>query len=306
MTSTTTDVVIAYAKRFGRLLPLCWLADGECGCGRGHEWRYVGKASLTQRGWHDASTRPGQLKFWLQQYPLANWGLALADGYVVVNPDSAEALSEAQERGLPPTVVRKSSNPAYLYLRPEGCEITNATKRGRSRKLDLLATECLVVLGEHANGAQIEMVGDELAVAPAWCCEPLSRQKAPPGLQPRESPTGEPPVVLNESGIQLWHGEVVVGPTGKTLRRADNQAFDRSEMLFALGRSLANAGLDALFKEVKMSIKIEVIPKSEGSNPTLSRLVRTALAEDNNAARALADSEQRDSDPSKEEEAIEF
>ena len=101
----------------------------------------------------------------MQQYPLTNWGLALADGYVVVNPDSAEALSEAQERGPPPTVVRKSSNPAYLYLRFEGCEITNATKRGRSRKLDPLETGYIVELGEHDNVAQIEMVVDELAVA---------------------------------------------------------------------------------------------------------------------------------------------
>ena len=55
-----------------------------------------------------------------------------------------------------------------------------------------------------------------------------------------------------------------------------------------------------------MKIILEIVPKAEPGNPTLRRLVKTALSDENNAASDEAvecTSERRNSNPKTEEEA---
>ena len=218
-----------YARRFGRLLPLCWPVNGKCGCGRGHQGRDIGKAPLTEHGWHNASSRPREINYWAEQFPGCNWGLVIADGYIAVDPDSPEALAEAQQLGLSPTVVRKSRNDAYLYQRPDECPATNKTRKGASGKLDILATGYLVVLGTHQDGTAIELIGEKVVSAPNWAVVQLTA-KPPVSVTPPQE--GEPPVRLQGDALRRWHGEFL-------------PEDDRSQALFLIGRDLARAGATA-------------------------------------------------------------
>ncbi len=81
MTKGLTDplkVALSLAARGWPVLPICWpKLNGNCGCGGHHPPKKVGKAPLTQHGWHDATTEIAAIDSWWARWPQANVGTAL-------------------------------------------------------------------------------------------------------------------------------------------------------------------------------------------------------------------------------------
>ena len=132
------------------VLPCCWPdAEGNCGCGWNHKnQREIGKAPRVNSGIKEATANPNQVSSWFTDMPQANIGLALAPaGLVMVDPDSPEALSEAEKLGLPPTLTRNSRSPAYLYTVPPGTPLVSMIHCGDSSRIDLLTQGYSLVHG---------------------------------------------------------------------------------------------------------------------------------------------------------------
>jgi hypothetical protein len=208
-----------------------------------HAAREVGKApigTLMSNGIDDATTNTATLTRWFTQYPNANVGIELEGaGLVFVDPDNTAAAEDAQSRGLPPTPVRHSRNPGYLYARVAGCPAERMTQLPPSEKLDILAADNCVVFGRHREGHDIYidflMLGGP-APAPAWAVAELVRvaaeraQRAEPGV----SESDDPPVRLAGHDLARWHGE-------EFERTADGDV-DRSDSLVVLARILFENG----------------------------------------------------------------
>jgi hypothetical protein len=93
-------------------IPLCWPdVVGGCGCGRGHQDRAIGKASLVP--WERLVSEPfraAKVGEWRHHWPRANTGVLLEPtGLLVIDVDSAAARCEAEVRGLPPGPTAKPS-----------------------------------------------------------------------------------------------------------------------------------------------------------------------------------------------------
>lgn len=246
------------ARRLGPIFPLCWPnEDGGCACPgewveeKGlcvpHEGHDVGKAPigrLVPNGVKGATANTATIERWWDACPDANVGLALVrSGLLAVDPDSPAADAEARELGLPPTLVRISRNPAFLYRRPPDCPEENDIQTGSSGALDVLGRGYLVVEGRHASGHDVYLDGaDEPVPSPGWAVEMLrlkAEERAAGDARRRERANGvaagdEPPVRLQERGLARWRGELVE-------RKADGN-LDRSGSLFFIGLTLAEAG----------------------------------------------------------------
>lgn len=252
------EVALDVAARLGPVLPLCWpVGSGDlaqCGCGENHQGRDIGKAPigrLAAHGWKSATTDLRTIERWWAACPAAGVGLALESaGLIVIDPDSDAAIADAERRGLPPTLVRISRMPAYLYRRPPSCPATNITQNGPSEKLDVLGTGYLVVYGRHRCGVKVYL---DSAEQPAPCVDwavAMLRAKASERDGPRRATADdagdEPPVRLGPQSMERWRGEVVE-------TTADGQ-LDRSTSLFFIGLDLAEGGatrgtiIDALRK----------------------------------------------------------
>ncbi len=255
--SSNLSVAIDAARRSFPVLPLCYPDNaGACVCPgerlkdgtvRPHEGKNIGKApigSLVSKGVDSATTNTATITRWWGQYPQANVGIDLGRAALLfVDPDSAAALDDARERGLPATATRYSRNVGYLYRRPKDCPAFRVTKVGTSRALDILSAGYAVVHGRHANGTRVFVEGfDDLAPAPAWAVElVVERAQAVVDRKARvkrraaaPAAGGEPPVRLIGKALKRWSGKLV--ETGN-----DGQA-DRSKSLFLLGRVLFDAG----------------------------------------------------------------
>ena len=159
-TASSREAALEVATRLGPVLALCYPnEDGGCDCGEGHTGRDIGKApigALMPNGVKDATTNTATIERWFRRHPRANVGLDLVRaGLLAVDPDSDAARVEAQERGLPPTLVRQSANPLYLYRRPRDCPEENVIHGGKSGALDVLGRGYVVVFGRHRDGCDV-------------------------------------------------------------------------------------------------------------------------------------------------------
>ena len=105
LSSSSTAVALALADRGVPVLPVCWpTPDGECGCGRRHQGKEIGKAPLTKHGWHDATGETATITTWWSQWPKANVAVALGPaGLLAIDCDSKDAIQEVVELRLPDT-----------------------------------------------------------------------------------------------------------------------------------------------------------------------------------------------------------
>lgn len=82
---------LEYAKRGIRVFPLCWPdVNGNCGCGRNHIGRDIGKVPLTEHGLKDGNIDVNKIKHWWTMWPKANIGLVCghASSFFVVDVDA--------------------------------------------------------------------------------------------------------------------------------------------------------------------------------------------------------------------------
>ncbi len=235
---------LEYASKGIPVLPLCWpTPDGRCGCGRGHQGREVGKAPLTRRAHLDATVDDGLIWFWWATWPEANLGIALEPaGLMSIAPDSEEWLREFELWGLPEgaAVFESGGGPGhrhYLLHRPEGCP---ASRLCRPEEFDILSKGYVVVPpSRHRSGSNYRWLRPlyELGFlpdAPAWAVRMLldqAERARPIALPVRED---EPPVRLDDEGLEWWRGERM-----KTL---EDGRVDRSATLYAIGYRLALGG----------------------------------------------------------------
>ena len=205
--TTPVEAALSLADRGWPVLPVRWpTLDGECGCGRAHRDKSIGKAPLTPNGWHDATTAKETIRGWWNDSPDANVAVALTEaGLMAIDCDSKEAIQEAVELGLPETMCRMSRMPAYVYSAPEGTPKINAIHWGDSGHIDLLASGYLVVYGRHQNGKEIYLEGEVVCCAPQWAVEVLlDREKAAQVSWQSSEPDDTPPVQMSQSGEDLW------------------------------------------------------------------------------------------------------
>jgi hypothetical protein len=143
--------------------PCCWPdASGNCGCGRGHQGRDIGKAPLLT-GWPELVPTEELVEKWWTTWPTANIGCILKRaGLVVADLDGDEAVEEAKGYHLPPGPVSRSGRSEGLgehrfFRLPAGCPVTNATRKGMCGKIDILANTNLILPPSlHRSGKRYE------------------------------------------------------------------------------------------------------------------------------------------------------
>jgi len=241
---TASDQPVSVALQLAGLgwfvLPVCWPKPaGSCDCPKGHGKKNTGKAPLTPRGVKDATTDRAVIEGWWAEWPSANVGVALAhSGLVAIDCDSLEAIQEASELGLTPTLCRVSRWPAYVFQATVNTPKTNRTQWGKSHKLDILGGGYLVVHGTHQTGRDIYLEGESLSEVPRWAVNALS-ETSKAKSEPKASASDGPPVTLTEEGIRWWNGKLVVKTDGTVGKRvSDTEEIDRSTTLFHLAMAL--------------------------------------------------------------------
>jgi hypothetical protein len=171
------------------VIPCCWPTSvGRCGCGRGHTGKEIGKAALIS--YRETPPTPERIRRWWQRWPHANRGRLLeAERLLVIDLDSEDAVTEAEALGLPVTPISTSgrgSRRHYWFRRPETAPITNTTKRGTSRAIDVLAAGYVLVPNSvHRYGSVYRWLVPDTEVpfaeAPPWAVAMLNRNSAVQG-----------------------------------------------------------------------------------------------------------------------------
>lgn len=147
-----------------------------------------GKAPLTPRGFHDATTDPEQIEPWWSRHPNANIGLPTT-GLLVIDidgadnpwpgdPDLATDLANAGAIALTPRGGRH-----YLFRRPEGKSWKCSTGR-LAPGVDIRTDGGYIVVAPSqtqqgayrwALGLELDQSVDRLPEPPAWLVEALDR-----------------------------------------------------------------------------------------------------------------------------------
>ncbi len=246
---------LAYTALGWHPIPLCWPdAKGECGCGRGHRGKDVGKAPLLGPGWQ--CIRPGErdVVAWWRRWPSANIGILLeVSGLLVLDLDSQESLREALGLGLPPGPVATSGKGEHRYYQtPKGVS-GRAARQGTSKALDILAAGFVVVPpSRHRNGRRYEWLlrpeESPPQEAPAWAVALLRERLS--ALQPQGEGEPFPQCRGTRHTAHLPEVELADLRVSERIRRLiaegdrDARYPSRSEALFAAVTALVGAGCD--------------------------------------------------------------
>ncbi len=184
------QAALRYAQRRWPVVPLHWIAEGKCSCGKG-DCGSPGKHPLTRHGFKDAALNEETIRAWWAQWPSANVGLATGpeSGFFMVGPDGQagiEALAELErQHGQLPATPRARSGGGgqhhYFAWPPEGGIRTGANYNGVP--VDVRGAGGLAVAAPslHISGQVYEWEVPpetvELAEAPAWLLEWLRNGK---------------------------------------------------------------------------------------------------------------------------------
>lgn len=115
MAGKPLDYALSYAASGFPVLPLHSPVDGACSCRRA-DCDSPAKHPRTTNGLSGASTDPEQIRTWWAMWPDANVGMAIPDGYVVVDVDVAEANTATNGHEMPTTaMVRTGRGWQFLY-----------------------------------------------------------------------------------------------------------------------------------------------------------------------------------------------
>ena len=192
-----------------------------------------GKAPLTERGFHDATTDSEQIERWWAKHPTANIGLA-AEGLLVVDidgvnnpwpsdPDHAATLASAGAVALTPRGGRH-----YLFRRPAGVNWRCST-------------------GRIAKGVDIRTDGGYIVAVPSEIKEGMYRWAETLELDDRPEQLPEVPAWLAESLDGLaTQTSTVAHVTSETTNGTDANAIpsgQRNATLARLAGSMRRVGM---------------------------------------------------------------
>ncbi len=109
---------LTYARHGWRVLPVHTIHDGRCTCGDA-DCPHPGKHPVNRRGLTDASSEEGVVADWWRRWSLARIGLAVPDGWLVIDVDDFDAFADLAARGLhlPDTLTAATSRGQHLYYR---------------------------------------------------------------------------------------------------------------------------------------------------------------------------------------------
>ncbi len=146
--------------------------------------RPQGKAPLTRNGVKDATTDQQTISGWWRRYPEANIGMAIPDGYLVLDLDAEDALYrlKAEDRILPATAWARTAQGYHFWFRKSG---ENRNRVGLLEKVDVRAPGGYVVVPPsiHPSGAvyrwEVELKPSAVAAAPSWLAELLDEERQP-------------------------------------------------------------------------------------------------------------------------------
>lgn len=121
---------------------------------------------------------------WVKATPNANIGIVTGaiSGLVVLDLDSADAIAEAERRGLPDTLMVRTGKGRHVYLRHPGCKTTN--RAGFLPGMDIRGDGGYIVGpgSIHPSGALYAWENPPgqftLAEMPEWLAEALSTEPA--------------------------------------------------------------------------------------------------------------------------------
>jgi len=191
------NAALDLVERGIQVLPLCWPVDGQCGCGRGHTGRDIGKAPLLGAGWHKEPSPPEDVRKWWTDWPRANIGIRVEhSALVVIDTDSPEAEAEVQSLGVPPTAKASTGRGFHYYFKRNGSTAGRKTGWGDSQHIDVLAKGFVVAPPSvHQSGSVYTWESsDAPADLPLWALPILD----PPRAAPRSLPMFDDSVDMAE------------------------------------------------------------------------------------------------------------
>ncbi len=208
--------------------PLWWTVDGVCACPEAGSCHSPGKHPLTRNGGKDATDDQNQLGIWLDEYPLAHWGVATGavSGVVVIDLDrkpgkngvAAFKALAAEHGGITRSyTVRTGSGGLHLYYAHPGGIRNSASKIAPG--IDVRGDGGYVVAppSGHASGGFYTVAIDApIAPLPAWLLSLVTAQPAQlEPLAPRGFFPPASPAVLEAAAAQLeQHGPAIEGDGG--------------------------------------------------------------------------------------------
>ncbi|MBN2074215.1 MAG: bifunctional DNA primase/polymerase [Dehalococcoidales bacterium] len=175
MTGSTTinhTYAIRYAKAGFPVFPCCWpdpTKDYACGCGRGHKGRDIGKVPLTKNGLKDATTNIELIDRWWTRHPVSNVGLAIPDGYFVLDVDiehsGYESLEKLQEITveLPKTLLITTGSGGSHYWYKTDVPIRNTARLAGLDGLDIRGIGGYVIAPPSMHRS-----GEQYMKSPVW------------------------------------------------------------------------------------------------------------------------------------------
>ena len=215
------EAALEYAARGWACLPLHTpLPGGACDCPRGADCDSTGKHPRTERGLKDATRDEATIRRWWKTWPAANVGLAVPDGYVIIDVDGQEGVDALREGNyaLPPTAIQATGNGChYVYRTAQRL----APKVGLLPKVDLRGPGSYIVVAPsvHYSGVVYSWTipMDEVSAAPAWLSGLVDRSKA------QSAVAGSGGVDLQEvlSGIPEGRRDVEIFRAACKLRAVD-------------------------------------------------------------------------------------
>jgi hypothetical protein len=162
------DFALSYAAGGFPVMPLHSPVDGACDCRR--DCDSPAKHPRTKNGLTDASTDPDQIRKWWGMWPEANVGMAIPDGYVVVDIDVEEASTATNGHEMPTTALAKTGR-GWHFLYRTSQPVRPAV--GVLEHVDLRGPGSYIVAppSRHVSGAEYAWVlspREGIADAPAW------------------------------------------------------------------------------------------------------------------------------------------
>lgn len=232
-----------YLKLGWHPIPLCWPKNGECACHKKHtDPKDIAKAPLLDSYSHLTKVTEANIREWWTKWPEANIGiLQKPSKLVTLDPDSKEAIAEAESLGLPISPRDSTGRGQHIYYsRPEHARIARKIDKGESKDIDVLSAGYVIVAPSvHASGRSYEWLPglspDEvkLAEAPAWAVDILN-----------EGPIVNAAAAQWSELIDVNVDELNIHNTFKELIKYGVDRGGRSTAVYAVILALVEAGYD--------------------------------------------------------------
>lgn len=254
------EAALAIARALGPVLPVCYHDDGVCACGGRYDRdsgtmvphidKELGKApvsALVRNGLDDATRNSAAIDRWWRTKPRAGVAVDLArSNLMFIDPDSADALAEAEREGMTEGGMRRDSrNVGFLFRRPADCPVISITKGADGTDLEIRTTGYAVVWNTHQDGSDVRIdLHAPLQDGPARAVERLKVKAAEKAAQDairaqrraeraNDGTGSEPPVRLHQRGQRRWSGDLV---------QMKNGSIDRSDSLYYIALDSAECG----------------------------------------------------------------